>query len=89
MIPKNVKPIGQQDHAVDKPPPIASLPSRARAETYDLQRCLHGCATFVGPLPFGDQCAIVELKARRSLGNVDVNRGSAKRRGGAQAVRQA
>jgi hypothetical protein len=82
MIPKNVKPIGRQHHAADKPPPIGSLPSRARAETYDRQRRLHGSATFVGRLPFGDQCAIVELKARRLLGNVDVNRGSAKRRGG-------
>ena len=73
-----VGPIYEQDHGAEQPTPFEGAEKRNDPEepANDGQTRLHHVAAAIGQLPLGEERAIVELKSRGLLGDVDVNRGS-------------
>jgi len=71
-----VRPICEQDDGTKQPTPLEGAEKSDEPEdaANDDEACLHDIAPLVGRLPLGEERAIVKLKARWLLGDVDVNR---------------
>ena len=72
-----VGPICEQDHGSKQPTPVEGAEAGDEPEdpADDREARLHHVAPLVGQLPLGEKRAIVELKARGLLGDIDVDRG--------------
>src|ERR1700736_6084138 len=71
---QRVRPICEQDDGAEQPTPVegAEISEQPEKPTYDGEARLHHVAPPIGRLPLGEEKAIVELKARWLLSNVDV-----------------
>jgi hypothetical protein len=77
MITRNrVGPIREEDHGSEYPAPIGGdeVGSEPEEAADDRVARLHCIAPLVGRLPLGEERAIVKLKTRWLLGDVDVGR---------------
>ena len=77
-IKDRVGPICQQDDGSEQPTPVkaAEIGNEPEDPAHDREARLHDVAPFIRWLPLGEEGAIVKLKARWLLGDVDVGRGS-------------
>jgi hypothetical protein len=72
------QPICEQDHGSEQPTPVEDAEAGDEPEdpADNGEARLHHVSPLVGQLPLGEERAIVELKARGLLGDVDVDRAS-------------
>jgi hypothetical protein len=71
-----VRPIREQDDGSEQPTPVAGAQKCNEPEepAHDREARLHHVAPLIGRLPVGEERAIIKLKARWLLGDVDVDR---------------
>ena len=68
--------IREQNHGGEQPTPVegAKIGDEPEDTAHDRKARLHDVAPLVGRLPLGEEGAIVKLKSRGLLGDVDVDR---------------
>ena len=79
---EGVGPVGEHQHGADGPAPVVRLPRGEETERAgnDGEARLHGKTARIARLPLRQQAVVVEAKARRLFGEVDVEGGAGKRR---------